>query len=543
MASQVPPKKNSAFTFYVSLASQSSTHTMQSNPTLAAGDVKVSTDGGALANITTLPVVTPASSKLVKVDLSASEMNGDNVTVIFSDAAGAEWDDLVINLQTATRQIDDLAYPATSGRSLAVDTSGNACADVKKWNGTAVPAEHTAGYPIVTVKDGTGTGEIDTASGVVLAKDHTGANLATASALATVQADTDDIQARLPAALIGGRMDASVGAYQSGQAPLQPTVAGRTLDIAATGEAGLDFDNIKDASGAHTLANITVPIVTTTVNLTTNNDKTGYGLSAAAVQAIWDALTSALTTAGSIGKRLADNIDAAISSRSTYAGGAVASVTGNVGGNVVGSVGSVAAGGITAASFAAGAIDSAAIATDAIGSAELAASAVTEIQAGLSTLDAAGVRAAVGLAAANLDTQLTAIDDYIDTEVAAIKAKTDLIPAAGPASAADYTTARAAKLDNLDAAVSTRATPAQVNAEVLDVMSVDTYAEPGQGVPSATATLAAKINYLFKAWRNKKTQTSAQYSLFADDGTTVDQKATVGDDGTTTTIGEITTGP
>lgn len=35
-------------------------------------------------------------------------------------------------------------------------------------------------------------------------------------------------------------------------------------------------------------------------------DKTGYALSAAGVQAIWDALTSALTTAGSIGKKLAD---------------------------------------------------------------------------------------------------------------------------------------------------------------------------------------------------------------------------------------------
>lgn len=43
--------------------------------------------------------------------------------------------------------------------------------------------------------------------------------------------------------------------------------------------------------------------------------KTGYSLSAAGVQAIWDALTSALTTVGSIGKLLVDNIDAAISSR------------------------------------------------------------------------------------------------------------------------------------------------------------------------------------------------------------------------------------
>lgn len=47
-----------------------------------------------------------------------------------------------------------------------------------------------------------------------------------------------------------------------------------------------------------------------------------------------------------------------------------------------------------------------AIPADWITSSGVAASAVTEIQAGLSTLDAAGVRAAVGLASANLDTQL-----------------------------------------------------------------------------------------------------------------------------------------
>lgn len=50
-----------------------------------------------------------------------------------------------------------------------------------------------------------------------------------------------------------------------------------------------------------------------------------------------------------------------------------------------------------------------AMATDVLTSTALAASAVTEIQTGLSTLDAAGVRSAVGLASANLDTQLDAI--------------------------------------------------------------------------------------------------------------------------------------
>lgn len=59
---------------------------------------------------------------------------------------------------------------------------------------------------------------------------------------------------------------------------------------------------------------------------------------------------------------------------------------------------------------------------------------------GVTSLDAAGVRAAIGLASANLDTQLTAIDDYLDTEIAAIKAKTDNLPAT-PASSSDCLTA------------------------------------------------------------------------------------------------------
>lgn len=142
----------------------------------------------------------------------------------------------------------------------------------------------------------------------------------------------------------------------------------------------------------------------------------------------------------------------------------------NVTGTLSGNVGGIASGGITSASFATASITADAIATDAIGSAELAASAITEIQSGLSTLTASDIRAAVGLASANLDTQIAAVqsdtdniqtripaaltsdgnikadtlrvsgttqtagdlaalintvDDLLDTEVAAIKAKTD----------------------------------------------------------------------------------------------------------------------
>ncbi|WP_217577328.1 hypothetical protein [Mesorhizobium sp. GbtcB19] len=201
-----------------------------------------------------------------------------------------------------------------------------------------------------------------------------------APAGASIAADIAAVKAVLPAALVSGRIDASVGAMAAGV-------------LTATAIAADAITAAKIADGAIDAATFA----------------TG-AINAAAIAA--DAIT-----------------DAKVASDVTIASvtGSVGSVTGNVGGNVTGSVGSVATGGITSGSFAAGAIDNAAIATDAIGSAELAASAVTEIQSGLSTLDAAGVRAAVGLASANLDTQLGALAGYIDTEVAAIKAKTDQI--------------------------------------------------------------------------------------------------------------------
>lgn len=52
---------------------------------------------------------------------------------------------------------------------------------------------------------------------------------------------------------------------------VRSTTPGNTLDVSATGEAGLDFDNIKDATGAHTLTNITVPITTAVTNRVTAN--------------------------------------------------------------------------------------------------------------------------------------------------------------------------------------------------------------------------------------------------------------------------------
>lgn len=108
MTTYNPPKKNTAFVMYLALRSQADTRLFQVNPTLAAGDVKISKDGGSLSNVTTLPTVI-SSSAIVKLELSSTEMNADNVMVLFIDAAGGQWCDLAINLQTTANQFDDLA--------------------------------------------------------------------------------------------------------------------------------------------------------------------------------------------------------------------------------------------------------------------------------------------------------------------------------------------------------------------------------------------------------------------------------------------------
>lgn len=89
----------------------------------------------------------------------------------------------------------------------------------------------------------------------------------------------------------------------------------------------------------------------------------------------------------------------------------------------------------------------------------------------------------------------------------------------------------------------TAAMKASVNAEVLDVLNVDTFAQPGQATPAATTSIRLMLNYLYKAWRNRTTQTASQYSLYNDDAVTVDQKGAFSDDGTTADRGEISTGP
>lgn len=348
---------------------------------------------------------------------------------------------------------------------------------------------------------------------------------------------------------------------------LQATVPGRTLDVSTGGEAGVDWANVGTPSSTVGLSGTTVATVTTTTTATNlTNAPTNGDLTATMKTSVTTAATAATPTAaavtgavGSVTGNVGGNVVGSVAS----VAGAVGSVTGNVGGNVTGSVGSVATGGITAASLAADAITAAKVASDvaaeiadavwdeaisghagagSTGEALSAAGSAGDpwttplpgaygagtagkivgdnINATISSrlasasytapLDAAGTRSAVGLASANLDTQLDALPtaaenqsgmataanlatvaSYIDTEVAAIKAVTDAIGATGtglsaipwnPAWDAEVQSEAADALTaydpptkaELDSAVAPLATSANVSAVETDTQDIQT---------------------------------------------------------------------
>lgn len=110
------PTKNQEYTFYVTLT-DSVTNEFKAGPTIAAGDFQISKDGGAYANLTNLPTVSPAGSVSVKIVLTAAEMNSGVVTVFGSDIAGAEWDDVFIPVEIPIANTD-LIYQAMGGTAL-----------------------------------------------------------------------------------------------------------------------------------------------------------------------------------------------------------------------------------------------------------------------------------------------------------------------------------------------------------------------------------------------------------------------------------------
>lgn len=95
-----PPVKNEDFIIRIALQDANDNSSFKSSPTIASGDFKVDKDGGGLTNLSTIPAVDPSGSVLVKITLSATEMNADVVTIVGIDTAPKEWADFVLSIPT-----------------------------------------------------------------------------------------------------------------------------------------------------------------------------------------------------------------------------------------------------------------------------------------------------------------------------------------------------------------------------------------------------------------------------------------------------------
>lgn len=194
-----------------------------------------------------------------------------------------------------------IGFRAAALNDALCDGGDNLDVNAVQWLGTACATPTVAGVP-----------EVDLT--------HVAGATTNVSALATnvdaILTDTGTtLDARIPAALVSGRMDVSVGAMATGvvtataiaaDAITDAKVASDVTIASVTGAVGSVTGAVGSVTGA-------VGSVTAGVTVTTNNDKTGYALSSSGVQAVWDALTSALTTAGSIGKFIVDNLSPLVS--------------------------------------------------------------------------------------------------------------------------------------------------------------------------------------------------------------------------------------
>jgi len=136
-----------------------------------------------------------------------------------------------------------------------------------------------------------------------------------------------------------------------------------------------------------------------------------------------------------------------------------------------------------------------------------------------------------------LYTAVCTIDD-LKTAIDLIKAKTDYLPSDTPLDAAGLRGAVGLATANLDTQLGTKPSLAQIASEVYDILATDGLAEPGS-VPAANATAFQKLAFLFMLARNKKlqTKTSPTASLCNDAGSVI-ATSSVTDDGETTTVNE-----
>lgn len=227
-------------------------------------------------------------------------------------------------------------YGATAGTF----SGGRPEVNTTHWKGTAAAAVDSAGYPVVTVKSGTGGGEILTSAGAVTVGEI-GAGVITATSIAANAIGASELAADAVAEIAGAVWDEARSGHVTSGTFGEYVFADAKL-ISGDSAAADNAESFFDGTGYAGTNNV-IPTVTTVTNAVTVGT-----------------INSGVITATSIAD---DAITAA-----KIADGAIDATT-------------FAAGAINAAAIASDAITAEKIAADAIGASELAADAVAEIAA------------------------------------------------------------------------------------------------------------------------------------------------------------------
>jgi hypothetical protein len=345
----------------------------------ATTGVKLSKNGAALAvRAATITLTTYDANGYYRVTLNATDTNTPGtLRMVYNDAATAlpVWQDFMV-------------LPAQVYEALVNGGANYLPCDVQKYRGDIGGAfVDTAGYPRVTIKDGTAQGEILTTAGVIdtVATTTTATNVTTVNGLAAnvINANSIDHAAAATSAVTKLRSVFSGTADSGSTSSLTDSALNQADDNYWRG-CWLLFTSGNLAGQVRLIESFDAATDTLSfLHITTQSVSTHTYeiLPAGAVNLrLWKELAPADLTA----TRVNCNVSA----------------------------------------MAADVITAAAIAADAIGASELAAGAVTEIQAGLATSAAlATVQADTG----NIQTRLPAalIGGRMDSDVEAINASTE----------------------------------------------------------------------------------------------------------------------
>ena len=188
-----------------------------------------------------------------------------------------------------------------AGTQATGSVGSGACTHEGNGYHTYAPAQAETNYDLIGFTF-TGTGAIPSTVQVYTSFPQTGDNFARLGApvgasisadVAGVQSDTNDIQTRLPAALVSGRIDASVGAMAANVLTAAATAADFGAEIA---DAVWD-----EATSGHTTAGTTGKALT----------------DAGSAGDPWSTAVPGAYSAGSAGYILGTNLNATVSSRAT----------------------------------------------------------------------------------------------------------------------------------------------------------------------------------------------------------------------------------